>query len=122
MAEHATTTPLPKLVSYEAAAAMEWEPVALDVPALARVSAALAGPHMANVRLAAHTLAKTKAELIQVVRDLGALQDDGGELTVMVRGMNASEDLFISFARMLQSADARLFAASCAAVLAEDAA
>ena len=124
MAEHAPSTLTPELVSFEAVAALEFDPVPIDLEAVSIPPEVLNNPHMVHVRLAAVTLAKTKAELMDVVRSLGGLNDDGagGELAIMVEGMQRTEALFSSFAEMLRSADARLFSAACAANLAEEAA
>lgn len=121
MATRAHSTPASEPVSFEAAAAMEWHPIPLDLAPLKIAPETLNNPHMVHVRTAAALLSKTKAELIEVVKELGGLEEKGGEVAVLMRGMHETEALFQSFVQMLRSADARVFSATCAAVIAEDA-
>lgn len=103
----------PTLVPFEMAAAADFQPVEIDLAALPTAEQ-LNNPGMISVRLAALTLARTKAELIDYVRQLGGDRDDGGELPAMLQTMHDACELFRSFVRMLEAADTRLFAAACA--------
>lgn len=119
MADDSTSTPAlndqgEPLVDFADAANMDFEAVAIDLAALP-TAAQINNPYMVTVRLAATCLTKTKGELIDVVTALGCERDDGGEMGEMLDRMHAAEKLFGGFVEMLQTADARLFIASCAA-------
>lgn len=92
-------------------AALEFEPERLDLEALPS-AAHLNNPYMVSVRLAAVTLTKSKADLIEIVRGLGGDTPEGGELWPMVQQLQGAQALFKGFVDMLSAAETRLLCAA----------
>lgn len=92
-------------------AEIEFEPEQIDreaLPSAERIS----NPFMVSARIAALTLTKTKAELVQIVRDLGGDRNDGGEFWTMLQNMQNAQRLFGALAEILTTADTRLLCAA----------
>ena len=100
--------------SFEDVAASDFEPLNFDLSSIPS-EAKLNDPYIVSFRLAAIMLMKSKADLVEIVRGLGAEEDDGGALAEIVDNLQASQAFFKRASEVMHAAELRLMVATFAA-------
>lgn len=98
-----------RLVRFDEAARMEFEPEPIDAHLFN--PSTIAATYLPTLRLAQATNSKTKAELIEVAREMGGASEDGASVTHLVEQMWAAQAFLRDALAIVEKAEGRLFIA-----------
>jgi len=102
-----------RIASFAEIAAQDFEPYNIDLARLP-VAAEMDQSFLISLRIAAVTMKKSKAELMDMVREMGAERADGGELPELVDHLHEAKE-FLTWAReVIDAAETRLFVSATA--------